>query len=151
MNEIYNISCIPEFSFGRKRKIDLVIKVELINSKSKYLVIEMKVDSIPYEEQLIGTYEYFIQSKNCNDEDALFLLFLFGTSQVCTIPDLHSFHIFRLPEILEVFSGHHIEQNVYEDWMQALRDENVRRSCVALDINGVDNFWEEEYCVINAA
>ncbi|WP_427338158.1 PD-(D/E)XK nuclease family protein [Caloranaerobacter sp. DY30410] len=144
INEICNISCIPEFSFGRKRKIDLVIKIDLINSKTKYLVIEMKVDSIPYEEQLIGTYNDFIQSKKY-DEDALFLLFLFGASQVCMIPDLHGFHIFRLPEILEVFSGYHIEQNVYKDWIQALRYENMRRRCIGLDINGVDNIWEEEY------
>lgn len=145
MNEIYNISCIPEFSFGRKRKIDLVIKVDLIDNKSKYLIIEMKVDSIPYKEQLIGTYEDFIQSKNCNNEDALFLLFLFGTSQVCIIPDLHSFHVFRLPEILEVFSGHSIEQNVYKDWIYALREEEMRKSSIAFQIDRVDNLWKEEY------
>ena len=29
--DISNITCIPEFSFGRKRKVDLVVKINLNN------------------------------------------------------------------------------------------------------------------------
>lgn len=105
----------------------------------------MKVDSIPYEEQLLGTNDDFIQSKKCGNEDVLFLLFLFGTSQVCTVPNLHGFHMFRLPEILEVFAGHDIDKYVYNDWIQALRDEDVRRACIRLDIDKTDEIWKEEY------
>jgi hypothetical protein len=143
--DISNITCVPEFSFGRKRKIDLVIRIDLNNGIVKYLVIEMKVDSIPYENQLLGTYDDFIQSEKCSKEDTLFLLFLFGTSQVCTIPNLHGFHMFRLPEILEVFSGHYIDKYVYNDWMQALRDEDVRRTCIKLDIDATNDIWKEDY------
>jgi len=143
--DISNITCMPEFSFGRKRKIDLVVKINLNNGIEKYLVIEMKVDSIPYESQLLGTHYDFIQSEKCNKEDAIFLLFLFGTSQVCKIPNLHGFHMFRIPEILEVFSGYNIDKYIYNDWINALRNEDLRRTGIKLDLDNTNDIWEEDY------
>lgn len=145
IDNIKNIICIPEYSLGRSRKIDLVVKIDLIKNRTKFLVIEMKVDSIPYENQLIGTYDDFIEANECNKDDILFLLFLFGTSQVCLIPPLHGFHMFRLQEILEVFSGHNIEKGVYKDWIQALRDEDLRRTCIIQNISVTTEIWDDEY------
>ena len=105
IHEIEAITCFPEYSFGRRRKIDLVVKINLFDRNPKYLVIEMKVDSIPTSEQLQGTQFDFIQQNICDPNDVLFLLFLFGSSQVCAQPDLHDFIMFRLPYIQEVFTG----------------------------------------------
>lgn len=66
VNEISAISCFPEYSFGRKRKIDLVVKIDLFQKPTKYIVIEMKVDSIPYSEQLEGTQNDFFESTHCH-------------------------------------------------------------------------------------
>jgi hypothetical protein len=143
--EIQSITCTPEHSFGRKRKIDLVIKINLQNQCTKYLVIEMKVDSIPYSEQLEGTRNDFIQDKQCSPDDAIFLLFLFGSAQVCVEPDLHSFIVFRLPEILEVFSGLHIDHHVYDDWIEAMREEDVRRACIVKKLEQAPKIKDEEY------
>jgi hypothetical protein len=143
--DIRNITCTPEYSFGRKRKIDLVVKIDLHNQSTKYLVIEMKVDSIPYSEQLEGTRNDFIQDNNCNPDDALFLLFLFGSAQVCVEPELHSFIVFRLPEIREVFSGLHIDHHVYDDWIEAIKDEDFRRMDIVKELEDASEIWDEEY------
>lgn len=144
--EIQSITCTPEYSFGRKRKIDLVIKVQLQDQSTKYLVIEMKVDSIPYSKQLEGTRDDFIKDKNCSSSgEDIFLLFLFGSAQVCIEPDLHSFFVFRLPEILEVFSGLHIDHHVYDDWIEAMREEDVRRDCVMINLDKAPRIMDEGY------
>lgn len=143
--DIQNITCIPEFSFGRKRKIDLVVKIDLRNQISKYLVIEMKVDSIPYSEQLEGTRNDFIQDNKCNPDDAVFLLFLFGSAQVCLEPALHSFIVFRLPEIRKVFSGLLINEHIYENWIESIKDEDFRRMDIIKEIKGASEIWDEKY------
>lgn len=143
--DISTISCLPEFSFGRKRKIDLVVKIDLVNQHSKYLVIEMKVDSIPYSEQLVGSIDDFIRVNNCEPEDVLFLLFMFGSAQVCIQPNLHSFIAFRVPEILEVFFGLHIDHHIYKDWIESLKQEDVRGACINSDLIDAPGIWTEEY------
>jgi hypothetical protein len=147
--DISAISCLPEFSFGRKRKIDLVVIIDLLNQRSKHLVIEIKVDSIPYSEQLIGSIDDFNRQGNYEQEDVLFLLFMFGSAQVCIQPNLHSFIAFRLPEILEVFNGLHIDHHVYTDWIEALEQENVRRTCISPDLMCspsilAEGYWKEK-------
>lgn len=143
-NEILSISCIPEYSIGRKRKIDLVVKIDLFQRTTKYIVIEMKVDSIPFSAQLKGTKSDFFQSTQCDSEDAIFLLLLFGSSQVCQIPELHQFHLFRLPEIIEIFNGHYIEDIIYTQWIDSIFDEDYRRSQVLIDLDTVSDIWDME-------
>lgn len=145
IHEIKAITCIPEYSFGRKRKIDLVVKIDLFDRNPKYLVIEMKVDSIPNSDQLQGTQFDFIQQNACDPNDVLFLLFLLGSSQVCTLPNLHGFIVFRLPYILEVFAGLHIDGNIYEDWIESLRNEDVRRACIVSEIKNAPQIWDKDY------
>lgn len=50
--------------------MDLVIEITLNNRDLKYIVIEMKVDTIAKEDQLTATYDGFHSS-----EDAIFILF----------------------------------------------------------------------------
>lgn len=145
IHEIETITCIPEYSFGRKRKIDLVVKIDLFDRNPKYLVIEMKVDSIPNSEQLQGTQFDFIQRNACDPNDVLFLLFLLGSSQVCAMPNHHDFILFRLPYILEVFAGLHIDEYIYEDWIESLRSEDVRRACIVSAIINAPQIWDEVY------
>jgi hypothetical protein len=145
VDEIYAISCFSEYSFGRKRKIDLVVKIDLFQKPAKYIVIEMKVDSIPYSEQLEGTKNDFFMSTQCQNEDATFLLMLFGSSQVCQVPELHQFHLFRLPEITEVFHGLYIEDAVYTQWIDSLFDEDFRRCHIVDDLNTTSDIWNMEY------
>lgn len=149
--DIQSITCKPEYAFGRRRKIDLVVEIELAQKKEKhFLVIEMKVDSIPYKEQLQGTRIDFRAQLGRNDEnkiddDILFLLFLLGSAQVCETPaELHHFHVFRLPEILEVFDGLIIDKYVYRDWIDALKEELGRLTDIGTAIEGSPAFNEPE-------
>lgn len=144
-DELVSIVCKPEYSFGRKRKIDLVIEIELAHQTTKYLVIEMKVDSIPYSGQLEGSVNDFFQKKRCDPDDALFLLFLFGTSQVCEEPSLHSFTAFRLPEILEVFSGLSIQHYIYDHWIDALQEELNCLLNISQALEQAPDIWDEAY------
>ncbi|AZR71960.1 hypothetical protein BBF96_00195 [Anoxybacter fermentans] len=144
-HEIANITCIPEYSFGRRRKIDLVVKIDLFKNCTKYLVIEMKVDSIPYERQLEGTYIDFMQNKNCDNNDVIFLLFLFGASQVWKGLNPQGFVVFRLNEIIEVFSKLDINENIYRDWIKALKEEDIRKNNIELNIDKTKNIWDGDY------
>ena len=81
--DICQIKCIPEYSFGRRRKVDLVVEIYLNDNSCRYLVMEMKVDSIPEENQLVGTCNDFIDNCKHTYSNTIFLLLLFGTAQVC--------------------------------------------------------------------
>ncbi|CAM4157888.1 PD-(D/E)XK nuclease family protein [Saccharibacillus endophyticus] len=126
LSDIHSIVCKPEHSFGRRRKIDLVVKIALREQSPKYLVMEMKVDSIPYKEQLSGTIEDFSQTEGFAENDALFLLLLFGSSQVCIQPELYSFHVLRLPQIMDVFANLNVPYYAYTEWLDSLQEENSR-------------------------
>jgi hypothetical protein len=145
IDEISAISCFPEYSFGRKRKIDLVVKIDLFHKPAQYIVIEMKVDSIPYSAQLEGTRNDFFESTHSQPEDVTFILMLFGSSQVCEVPELHQFHLFRLLEIIEVFNGLHIDEIIYTQWIDSLFDEDNRRRYVLEDLNNTPDIWNMEY------
>ncbi|MCL1695809.1 MULTISPECIES: PD-(D/E)XK nuclease family protein [unclassified Lysinibacillus] len=145
LNEIKNINCFPEYSFGRKRKIDLVIKIDLFNSTPRYLVIEMKVDSIPTSDQLQGTQFDFNQKNVSDQNNVLFLLFLFGSAQVCEQPELYNFNLFRLPWILEVFAGFPIEEYIYKDWIASLENENLRKIHIKSELENAPEIWDDSY------
>jgi hypothetical protein len=145
ISEISKITCFPEYSFGRKRKIDLVVKIDLVDNSAKFLVIEMKVDSVPYSRQLEGTKNDFIASTQCRSEDATFLLMLFGSSQVCLMPELHQFHVLRLPEIIETFNGLNMEDFIYTQWIDSLFEEDYRRNHVLKDLNNSLDIWNMEH------
>lgn len=125
---IRSIVCRPEYAFGRRRKIDLVVQIGLNDDTFKHLVMEMKVDSIPYEDQLLGTREDFQSDPAHTPGSALFLLLLFGSSQVCAHLDPHSFTLLRVPDILDIFAAPSLNHHVYSDWIEALQNEMQRAS-----------------------
>lgn len=143
--EVQCITCIPEYSFGRRRKIDLVVKVDLYSRTPKYLVLEMKVDSIPTSDQLLGTHTDFVQKNNCEPDDAVFLLLLFGSSEACSLPALHGFVVFGLLYIIEVFAGLHIDEYVYKSWIESLGNEEVRRTSIKTAITDAPQIWDSAY------
>lgn len=144
-NQIERIDCIPEYSFGRKRKIDLVIEINLKSGVTKYIVIEMKVDSIPYEEQLNGTFSDFTSSVNANDQDICFMLFLFGSSQVCEIPSNHVFSVCRVDNIIKLFRNLNTSEPIYLDWLESLNEEFIRFKNLTNLLPLTDNIWDYEF------
>ncbi|MGR5988012.1 hypothetical protein ACT7CT_17860 [Bacillus sanguinis] len=98
--------------------MDLVIEITLNNRDLKYIVIEMKVDTIAKEDQLTATYDGFHSS-----EDAIFILFLFGSSQICQIPKHDHFNTFCLNDIISAFNNIDSEHYIYRDWMDSLHGE----------------------------
>ncbi|WP_107942523.1 PD-(D/E)XK nuclease family protein [Metasolibacillus fluoroglycofenilyticus] len=146
--DIESIICTPEFSFGRKRKIDLVIKVNLFSGQLKYIVIEMKVDSIPYDKQLDGTFQDFVSTIN-SDKDTCFMLFLFGSSQVCTVPTNKNFSVCRIKEIIHFFNHLQIQNTIYFDWIESLIEEKARLEKVSEFLLATDNLWDTNYWLEN--
>ncbi|MWC27651.1 PD-(D/E)XK nuclease family protein [Paenibacillus sp. MMS18-CY102] len=134
-DEIIAITCFPEYAIGRKRKIDLVIRIDLAKRPSNYFVIEMKVDSIPYKDQLSGTKTDFLQlMPDYDPKNVTFFLYLLGTSSVCQVPDeLHSFHIVSLPNIIGIYRGLPVHHYIYNDWMSELEAEAAKRDAFIKD------------------
>ncbi|EEL79027.1 MULTISPECIES: PD-(D/E)XK nuclease family protein [Bacillus] len=117
-SDIDFIECKPEFSIGSGKRVDLVIEITLNNGDLKYIVIEMKVDTIAKKDQLTATYDGFHSS-----EDAIFILFLFGSSQICQIPKHKHFNTFCLNDIMSAFNNIDSEHYIYRDWMDSLQVE----------------------------
>jgi len=144
-NQINSINCTPEYSFGRRRKIDLVIEISLTSGTTKYIIIEMKVDSIPYEEQLNGTFSDFTDSVTANEQNICFMLFLFGSSQVCEIPSNHFFSVCRVDNIIELFSKLNITEKIYLDWLESLNEELSRFNNLMNVLPITNNIWDYEF------
>lgn len=144
-NQIESIKCIPEYSFGRKRKIDLVIEIDLTSGVTKYIVIEMKVDSIPYADQLNGTFSDFTESVTVNDQNICFMLFLFGSSQVCEIPSNHVFSVCSVDSIINLFSKLNITEKIYLDWLESLNEEFSRFNNLIGLFPLTNNIWDYEF------
>lgn len=144
-DDIENIICRTEYSFGRQLKIDLLITIKLKNEEEKFLVIETKVDSIPQEDQLKRIHEKFIE--RYNENNAIFLLFLFGTSNVCERPrNLHSFAVVDLKKIIRIFeSSKKTESVIFDNWLQALKEERDRIESIEQHLKRASNFYDEDY------
>ncbi|QNU28082.1 hypothetical protein IC803_00340 [Geobacillus sp. 46C-IIa] len=56
----------------------------------------------------------------------MFLLLLFGTAQVFKIPDVPSFHVWKLSDIIDVFQGVEVTHPIYAEWIRALEWEQDR-------------------------
>lgn len=145
--DVCQIKCIPEYSFGRRRKVDLVIEIHLKNKSCQYLVMEMKVDSIPEESQLVGTCNDFIKEKDHTYSNTVFLLLLFGTAQVCMQPltTNHKFSTLKLNQIINIFGGLNIGDKNYLDWIDSLNGEEERKEKVSYYLGQAGQPWKEEF------
>ena len=104
----------------------------------------MKVDSIPYEEQLRDTYVNF-QNQNSQNNN-LYFLFLLGTASVCARPaNWHNFAIASLDDIYNIFSGLSISDYIYADWIKGLSDEAKRRDGIIPVLRGTTSIRDKIY------
>lgn len=62
-SDIDFIECKPEFSIGSGKRVDLVIEITLNNGDLKYIVIEMKVDTIAKKTNLLQPTMVFTAAK----------------------------------------------------------------------------------------
>ncbi|WP_185970914.1 hypothetical protein [Alkalicoccobacillus porphyridii] len=146
--DIESIHCKPEFSFGRKRKIDLVIEIRLHMGTTKYVVIEMKVDSIPYEKQLSGTVTDFLDTVQVDKENVCFMLMLFGSSQVCKLPNNEDFYVSNVNHIIDLFCDTDITDTIFIDWIASLEEEIKRSQNIIGEMSGMTsirdlNYWRD--------
>ncbi len=122
IEEIKQIKGVPEFSFGRLARIDLVVKISL-NSEDHYLVCEMKVDSDPYVRQLDNTVK--LSNEKFITKNIDYLLILLGCSSVSReIGDNHrDFHSIDCADLIEIFKPQENDSFIVSQWFDALRSE----------------------------
>lgn len=136
-DQVEEIICHPEYAFARTRRIDLVVEIKMADGNRKYIVMEMKVDTIPGGKQLQGTYNDFCCRHSDQKDDTLFLLLLFGTAQVFKIPDVPPFHVWKLSDIIDVFQGVEVSHPIYAEWMRVLEREQDRARHVEERLAGI--------------
>ncbi|HDR8141919.1 TPA: PD-(D/E)XK nuclease family protein [Bacillus cereus] len=127
-SDIKSIQCKTEVSIGKGKRVDLVVEILLKSGDEKYIVIEMKVDTIAKKDQLEATYNGFHGREN-----AIFVLFLFGSSQICQIPKHRYFNTFLLNDIVSVFNNFNCNHYIYTDWIESLQKE-LKRSQAIKDV-----------------
>lgn len=123
--DIKSIQCKTEVSIGKGKRVDLVVEILLKSGNKKYIVIEMKVDTIAKKDQLEATYNGFHGKEN-----AIFILFLFGSSQICQVPKHEHFNTFRLNDIASVFNNINCNHYIYTDWIESLQKELKRSQTI---------------------
>lgn len=127
VGDITGATCYPEFSFGKALRLDLLVDISLKNTNHHYLAIEMKVDSIPNENQLKATFDALEKEFNCLHTKT-YILVLLGSSQVTKLPaDTHGFQVLRLEEVLDVFGPVGcLKDSIADQWLNSLREEEER-------------------------
>lgn len=138
------ITPIPEYSFGRKRRIDLVVEINK-SGETNYLIIEVKTDSDVDIKQLQQSHETFMKDKP-KANFSCFIITL-GASQFTyqheKIED-KEFTVLNLSQIRRIFSDLSIKgkSKIYDDWCDALKKEEEK--CFAIDRNlyDMDSPWD---------
>ncbi|PEA92454.1 hypothetical protein CON66_29705 [Bacillus cereus] len=143
-SNISAIECKTEYPIGKGKRVDLVIDILLTNGEIMHIVIEMKVDTIAKEDQLLATYNGFSEKEN-----TIYLLFLFGSSQICQIPKYELFNTFRLNEILLAFNNIDCNHYIYTDWLQSLQAELIRSQTIKDELANLTyitdkDFWRDK-------
>ena len=146
-----NIKIKPtqEYSFGRSKRIDLVVELELDKNKH-FIVIECKTDSDVDITQLRNSKTSF-EEKHGNNKSS-FYVFLLGASQFTyqhkesIIKKELGYKIIDLSNILEIFSDLSIKgkNKIYDDWYNALQKENERSMNIDQELKNMNNPWDEQ-------
>ena len=120
--EIDEINGFPEYSFGRKARIDLVVEIKAGNDKY-YLACEMKVDSDPKVVQLDNTVK--LANKKLGSTNIKYLLVLLGCSAVSRrIGDEHKdFHSVDYFDLIKIFTPQKAGSSIVESWLKSLEEE----------------------------
>ena len=123
----------------------MVIEIKLSLGATKYIVIEMKVDSIPYEEQLNGTFSDFTESVTANEQDICFMLFLFGFHRYVKSHQI-TFSLYAEWTILSSFLARLISlKKNYLDWLESLNEELSRLNNLMNILPTTNNIWDYEF------
>ncbi|WIK98793.1 PD-(D/E)XK nuclease family protein (plasmid) [Bacillus bombysepticus] len=141
-SNINSVECKTEYPIGKGKRVDLVIDILLTNGEIKHIVIEMKVDTIAKKDQLLATYNGFSEKEKKN---TVFLLFLFGSSQICQIPEYEPFNTFCLNEILTAFNNIDCSHYIYTDWLQSLQGELVRSQTIKDELANLTYIKDKDY------
>jgi hypothetical protein len=147
-DDIASITPIQEYSFGRRRRIDLVAKVITKKGDSCYLLIECKTDSDVDYEQLQQSRDAFLK-ENPSAACSFYALTL-GASQFTyqhmaeKIKGL-GFDVLNVSETWQKFSALSLKgkNKIYDDWCDALKREEGR--CLNVDkiLLEMENPWDD--------
>jgi len=152
-DDVSKIKPTQEYSFGRSRRIDLVVEVTSKKDDTRYLVIECKTDSEVDDTQLRQSKDAFLK-KHPNSDCSSFVLTL-GASQF-TYQHLTDkiktlgFTVLDVSKTRRLFSGLSIKDKskiYYDDWCSALEREEIRSSTidqVFSDIGNMKNLMNSE-------
>jgi hypothetical protein len=123
-----------------------VVEIELkANTGKRYLVIEMKVDSIPTKEQLKGIFEKF-NRKLDESSQAYYLLFLLGSSHVCKFPkDTHGFNVITLDKAIDILGSLNIDERLFREWIDSLKREKEKKHNAVNYLKSSPNLWDRAY------
>lgn len=141
------INAIPEFSFGRSLRIDLVVEIQFDDDSKACILLEFKTDSVVRIEQLIDSEKAF--KAHSPGTPCTVIIAALGAGQ-CTLASQadnlsqNGFIAIDLEKTIQIFShvsiaGHN---KIFDDWFKALQSEANRHSQVASDLWQLPNPWD---------
>ena len=142
--ELTKVKAIREYSFGRRRRIDLVLEMNRKDRTKTYLLIECKTDSDVSVDQLKKSAEAF-SANNPNVPFSVIVLAV-GAGQFTLTQDIQrlGFHMIDLLRALEIFSKLSIASttSTYDDWIASLQAEHTRTIQIDKALAGLDDPWD---------
>ena len=149
-DDLTEITSIQEYAFGRRIRIDMVVKMVNKKGDTSWLLIECKTDSDVNTNQLQQSQKAFLE-RFPTDDCACFVLSL-GASQftyqhmIGKIKEL-KYNVLDVTQTRRIFSDLSIKGNnkIYDDWCDALKKEEERCSTIDQVILGMKDPWDERF------
>ena len=147
--EFTSTKATREYSFGRSRRIDLVLEIVLKDQTKTYVLVECKTDSDVSVDQLKKSAQEFSEEKP-NVPFSVIILAV-GAGQFTLMHQLQAIQSLEFPPIaidvrraLEVFSNLSIAgtTRAYDDWIASLRAEHNRSVQINETLRGLDDPWD---------
>ncbi len=138
---------IREYSFGRRRRIDLVLEIRLEDGQEAYLLIECKTDSDVSVDQLKESVAAFSETKPGASVSAMVLAI--GAGRFTLAHQMHelecnNFQSTDLSRTLEIFSGLSISgtTHTYDCWIASMESEQMRSSQIERALACREHPWD---------
>ena len=142
--EFTSTKAVREYSFVRRRRIDLVLEIVVKDQTKTCVLIECKTDSDVSIDQLKKSAQAF-SANNPNDCISVIVLAI-GAGQFTLMHKLQDiqrleFHAIDVPRALEIFSNLSIAgtTRIYDDWVGSLKAEHNRTVQIDKALAGVDH------------
>lgn len=142
--ELRSMKAKREYSFGRSRRIDLVLEIVLKDQTKTCVLIECKTDSDVSVDQLEKSAKAFVE-KNPRVRFSVIVLAV-GAGQFTLMHQLqdvqqHGFHVIDVPRALKIFSRLSIAgtTRIYDDWIASLQAEHTRSAEIDKALVGLDD------------